>query len=389
MKQIYADQLDYCKGKILARDIYCKDELIFKKDTVLDLLKIEKLKELSKENLIIILIKEDVEQFQTIPLILHAQIKLIFNESINDLLNKYSFSTNDDSKLIKELLLLFLDNITTEDFFKNYLENLYILSHDVFSHVIRVAVLSMFLGIKANYSKDIIKDLGIGALLHDIGKIKIFTDFPKLSLEYRNYNYIEYELIKTHPFVGYKDTEENKLISNLSRKIILLHHVWEDYKKSYDSERMTYLSYPNHYYDIKVTKDMKDQTVNIVQVANCYDKLFYEQTDLDKQQVSRIQIMDYIKNNGDIIFNKFASELLCKYISKYEVGSKVYLSNNKTAKILKHTNDVDRPIIKVFDDNKIINLNEKANKNINIIKVLNKEGDLIGRTRNSKKYNYM
>jgi hypothetical protein len=133
---------------------------------------------------------------------------------------------------------------------------------------------------------------------------------------------------------------------------------------------------------------MKNEITNIVQVVNCYDKLYYTGKDFSNHSLNRENILDYIKSNAGIIFSKFAAELLCTYVSKYEVGNKVLLNNNKKAEVIKHTCNANNPIIKLLDTEEIINLNLSEDLFIKEV-IVNKEGEYNGSKGNSEIYNYL
>jgi hypothetical protein len=229
----------------------------------------------------------------------------------------------------------------------------------------------MLLSIKAGFTKDMIEDIGKGAILHDIGKIKLFSKYPNLCDPYHTYSFDEYELFKTHPYIGYENVEYNESISLVSKKIILLHHVWEDFDLSYSKDKRTYLSYPMYFRNNALSKEQKDETVCIVQASNI--------------NVNRFSIFNYIKENGVKIFGKYATNLLLKYISVYKVGDTVKLDDDRLATVIKHTDDVNKPIIQI--NNEEINLAE--NDNIKIVDIIDKEnkGVKIGELR--KNYYYL
>jgi HD-GYP domain-containing protein (c-di-GMP phosphodiesterase class II) len=70
-----------------------------------------------------------------------------------------------------------------------------------YSHGVNVAILSVMLGIKMNIASTMLKNLALGALLHDVGKTRI----PKQIL-YKPGPLTdkEYEIVKLHAPLGYK-----------------------------------------------------------------------------------------------------------------------------------------------------------------------------------------
>jgi HD-GYP domain-containing protein (c-di-GMP phosphodiesterase class II) len=90
-----------------------------------------------------------------------------------------------------------------------------------YSHSVNVGVLSIGLGIASGMQKDAIFKLGLGAILHDIGKKAIHHDIVNKQ---GRLDAMEYELIKTHVVEGAKILRENSVIPEESLAAMLHHH---------------------------------------------------------------------------------------------------------------------------------------------------------------------
>ncbi|MGV8984629.1 HD-GYP domain-containing protein, partial [Clostridium sp.] len=88
-------------------------------------------------------------------------------------------------------------------------------------HSIDTGIMAIFLGLSMNLKQNELKELSIGAILHDIGKtkipIEIITKQGKLTVE-------EFEEIKKHPTYGRNILEKNFSISTEVLKAVELHH---------------------------------------------------------------------------------------------------------------------------------------------------------------------
>ncbi|MCB5279333.1 MAG: response regulator [Candidatus Cloacimonetes bacterium] len=89
-------------------------------------------------------------------------------------------------------------------------------------HSERVTVIAMQLGKLMQIQKEELRQLRIGALLHDLGKIGILSNV--LNKE-QNLTTSEYDIIKQHPIIGAKIINPIGLPETISR-IILQHHEW-------------------------------------------------------------------------------------------------------------------------------------------------------------------
>lgn len=103
--------------------------------------------------------------------------------------------------------------------------------HWLYSHSINVALISGLIGLNMNLDEIELKDLILGALLHDIGNIML----PRGIFEKEGpCDTDEYETIQKHPEIGY-NLLNNSIVSEEVKKIILQHH-----------ERIDGTGYPNH-----------------------------------------------------------------------------------------------------------------------------------------------
>ncbi|HYH03458.1 MAG TPA: HD domain-containing phosphohydrolase, partial [Bacillota bacterium] len=90
-----------------------------------------------------------------------------------------------------------------------------------YAHSVNVCTLALIMGSWLKLSRQDLETLGIGALLHDIGKIfvdrEILNKPGPLQPE-------EYELVKTHTVKGYELLKEKISISFISAHIAYQHH---------------------------------------------------------------------------------------------------------------------------------------------------------------------
>ncbi len=128
--------------------------------------------------------------------------------------------------------------------------------HDyhTYIHSVNVAALSMGLGAAIGLDSDKIEKLGIGAMLHDIGKITLPADL--LNKEGRLYN-AEYQYYKGHVIAGAKILKKFDEISEESLAAVLQHH-----------EKLSGKGYP-----LGLAGDDINLFGRITGIADCYDAL--------------------------------------------------------------------------------------------------------------------
>jgi len=122
------------------------------------------------------------------------------------------------------------------------------------THSLNVAVLSICIGCHVNFSRQKIRELGLGAILHDLGKTKVPYNIlnKRTSLTEK-----EFRAIKSHTVIGANMLEKTKKIPGNAVSIARHHH-----------ERIDGSGYPDH-----LTEDQIDEFITIAGLADVYDAL--------------------------------------------------------------------------------------------------------------------
>jgi putative nucleotidyltransferase with HDIG domain len=123
-----------------------------------------------------------------------------------------------------------------------------------YTHSVNVAVLSAGIGISCGLERAVIQNLGVGALLHDVGKSAVP---PEILNKPGRLNEREYEIMKSHVLEGIKTVDSNGAIPKESRVVILHHH-----------ERITGGGYPNRLSGPEISTFGR-----ICAIADCYDAM--------------------------------------------------------------------------------------------------------------------
>lgn len=202
--------------------------------------------------------------------------------------------------------------------------------HDeyTFNHSVNVGILSLTLANALNYvGKDLI-DIGLGGLLHDIGK----TETPKeIILKPNKLTEEEWEIMKLHPVKGYAIVSKMDGISKLTAKIIYEHHL--QYNMS------GYPSVPKNYEPTPLA--------NIVTISDCYDSMTTlrpYQRRFDPKEALLI-----LSKKVNEAFNPDYFRTFVKILGIYPIGSIVRLDTNEIAIVTKiNLEEPDRPIVKIL-----------------------------------------
>ena len=263
---------------------------------------------------------------------------------VRDLMSFYSYDTLEDVNIVAEIIestIVGLKNAISFDL-DEYLLKL----NDIYSHTLNTTVIATLLAIKSGqFNNWIIQQLALGSLLHDIGYIKLLEKYNVQSI-----TDLTPEQQREHPVVGYDLVYDDAYISDMAKKIILMHHFWNHPEESFDPETGTYLSYPFDYNGQHIPVWAKTLSVSIVHVASDFEHFV---NDMSLNRISKKEAIHKILNNREIVYGD-AALLLANYISPYSVGDKVKLSNGKVGEVKAMTPFANKPIVTV--NNKEVDL---------------------------------
>lgn len=142
-------------------------------------------------------------------------------------------------------------------------------------HCIAVALLAKLVCNRLPITLEKTQKIVLGALLHDIGKLRI----PKEILNKPSaLTKKEYEIMKHHVWLGYQIIQEDLELDQVTKEIILCHHEKEDGT-----------GYPFGY-----TGDQLDQAVKIVSLCDFYHALI---ADRCYRKGLPVQVVDQMARN--------------------------------------------------------------------------------------------
>lgn len=257
-------------------------------------------------------------------------------EKINPLINKMT-----DSILRNPNALLGLSRIRVMDKY-------------TFEHSVSFSILMMAFAKSMGLSKEIIKEVGVGGLLHDIGKTltpnKILNKPGKLTEE-------EFIVMKKHVVDSRLILEKTKGISQIAMEIAAQHH------EKYDGSG----------YPLGLKSDQISIYGQMAAVVDVYDALTTDRCYHTGKEPSEVLKL-LLKWSGHH-FNLNIVKQFIQSVGIYPVGSLVLLTNHHLAKVVDIQHNMLRPQVEMFLDTKkrsyiprkIINLSD--GKDINIASV--------------------
>ncbi len=205
----------------------------------------------------------------------------------------------------------------------------------LFAHSVNVCILSLMTGISLNYNTLQLKELGIGALLHDVGNIFIPN---KLLFKPKKLTKAEYLKVQSHSRRGFEILKQYPDIPPLSVQVVYQHH-----------ERIDGSGYP---------QGLKGNDIHeyarIVAIADVYDALLADR--LYRPAFPPYAAMREIIRGTYTLFDPRIAAAFMENITMYPVGSLVKLNSGEVGIVVDvNKQSQHRPIIRLL-------LNEQGKK---------------------------
>lgn len=179
-----------------------------------------------------------------------------------------------------------------------------------FHHCVNVSILSLALAEAIGMPRDVLNDLGVGAILHDIGKIDTYEEIIKkpgpLTEE-------EWDEVKKHPARGVEILKEMEGISETSLMVVLEHH----------------LKYNREGYPSTEGVEAQSDPAMCVSIADCYDAI----TTLRPYHIpyNPGKALEYMRTLSGKDFESHLLERFVEVLGIYPPGTLVRLNTNEVA----------------------------------------------------------
>lgn len=197
----------------------------------------------------------------------------------------------------------------------------------IFDHSVNTCILSLITGIYMGFNKVRLLELGVGALLHDIGKILVPQDVLNKPDHLED---DEFGVLKLHTMRGYEALKHTKQFSDAALEAVLSHH-----------ERCDGQGYP-----LGKKKDEIHVYAKIVAVADVFDAITADKVYRKKEDPYRA--MYYIIDELDSKFDREIVKKFLKVVGYYPLGLYVTLNNGEYGVITKVHKD--RPTVRILCD---------------------------------------
>ena len=232
---------------------------------------------------------------------------------------------NVDIDIAREIVSELVESIINDPDTMTWLTHLKNKNEATTIHSLNVCIHSINLGRSIGLSPKELNILGLGAMLHDIGKTSVSNTILNKKSELSS---DEFGLYKAHAFLGYKMLSTKPNLAPEVLDMVLDHH-----------ERLDGSGYPNH----KKADDIS-QYVRIVSLIDEYDELI--NGEFGKKGMSPHHALNTLYNMTPGNFDQDLIEAFVKLIGVYPIGSIVELNTGHTGVvIINNKNSRMKPVV--------------------------------------------
>lgn len=247
---------------------------------------------------------------------------------IKDVLEKHIYRHNSDLKVIGEQAEKIIESVIEEPEVITNITEMRNISTDMYTHCINVCALSTIMALRLKMSEKQVRNISIGAILHDIGLRYIKVPYMNTNETYMNVkDALEY---KKHTIFGYSSLQDEGWIPDIAKEIILLHH-----------ERIDGKGYPFQHKGDKIKTEVK-----LVSLCDDFESLI---SGVGSTKLKIYEAIEYIKANQGIKYDATITDKLLESVAVYPVGINVITSEGEMGVVVRQNHKfTDRPFIKML-----------------------------------------
>jgi len=313
-------------GEILGRPILTSEfNILLSEETIIKKEYIEKIQELGITE---VYIKENNKVRLEEVVFLKNEVEEIFREKVKSILERHTYYNNQELAQLNETAEEIITSILEEDEVVDKIYDIKDRSADIYEHSINLCSLATLTALKLKLSRDVVHDLGVGCLLHDLGLRYLTINYVNQDIE--TLSKVEMSEYKKHPVYGYSAVKDETWLTNLSKTVILYHH-----------ERLDGSGYPLRAKEIPFD-------VGIVAVCDVFDEMI---CGIGCQKVKVHEAVEYLKAYSGVMYYPKIIEAFLQFTAVYPVGSTVVLSDGSIGQVVRQNSDFcDRPVVLLSKD---------------------------------------
>ena len=259
---------------------------------------------------------------------LHSRTRSYVDQALDDVRLGQAVDTEGAKEIVSEIA----NSITRSPHALLWLTNMKERDEYTSIHCMNVCVMAVSFGRSLGMDKAELEVLGLGGLLHDLGKMRVPLEIlnkpSKLTFE-------EFEVMKTHPAEGYNMLKEQGDLPSDVLEIVKHHH-----------ERRNGKGYPSH-----LNGDEISNMTRIVAIVDVYDAITS-----DRCYHDAISPYDALKNMYEWVKEDFDKEMIEQFIKClgiYPIGCVVELNMGYVGLVVSASEKSKlRPIVMLVSNSK-------------------------------------
>lgn len=326
MRRILLENIS--QGMRLAKPLYSADgQILLNAGSELTERYIRRLKEL---DVTYIYIEDEITQDIDIPDVVSERARVESIAVAKNLMDKVKLGKKIDAAQAKKTTNMLVDELCRNHGTLINFVDMRTRTDYLYGHAVNVCILAVMTGISLGYDELRLRDLGVGALLHDIGKVQISQDILNKN---GRLTAAEVEEIKKHPWLGFEMLRKNPDISLISAHCAFQHH-----------ERYDGSGYPRGLRG----KDIAEYA-HIIGIADVYDALTADNA--YRPAVPVYEALSIILKAGGTYFDQELVNRFAENIAVYPIGTVVRLNTNEIGVVVDLSKEYKtRPIIRIIID---------------------------------------
>ena len=280
-------------------------------------------------------ISENIDVIETVPQAVRTKAVNNVKESFKSLkglkTSEASYVLDQQSKTITSIVGQLMDIILSNEEMITVLTDAYLYDEYLYQHSFQVTMYSIAIAKELGYSQEDLRLIGIGAILHDIGKLSV--PYTILSKPGRLTNE-EFDEMKLHTRYGFDILRNLRTISLLVAHCAFQHH-----------ERLDGSGYPRGLVDYEIHPFAK-----IIGVADVFDAVTSNR--VYRSKMLPTQGISILEAGSGTIYDSRVVEALKRIIVHYPNGTVVKLKDGRRGIVSRQNlHNPTSPAVRIFEEN--------------------------------------
>lgn len=249
-------------------------------------------------------------------------------EIVKHVLERHIYKHNNDLKIIGEAADNIIDSVISQPEVITNVTEIRNISTDMYTHCINVCTLSTIMALRLKMSKRQVRNVAMGAILHDIG-LK-YIQAPYIDIDFSKMDEKDVREYKKHPIYGYSSIQDEDWISDVSKQIVLLHH-----------EKIDGSGFPFHQKNTKLHAE-----VRLVSLCDDFDGFI---SGIGNKKMKMHEAIEYIKVNAGVIYDATIASKFLELVAVFPVGINVVTNEGEIGVVVRQNRgSTDRPVIRML-----------------------------------------